>query len=95
MRLLTTTYFSSSLGGFVIIMMYMTGHQRDVAKLMGVAASLNVALCFILIPRLGILGAAISSGASVVFLKAALVAVLHKRVGIVSLPFRLGGRLGG
>lgn len=91
MRLLTTTYFIGSLGGFVITMLYMTGRQRDVAVVMGAMVIINLALSFLLIPWLGITGAAIASGATLVLMKGILVVVLHKRVGIVSLPFRLKG----
>ncbi|NKE73148.1 polysaccharide biosynthesis C-terminal domain-containing protein [Candidatus Manganitrophus noduliformans] len=87
MRLLTTTYFIGSLSGFVITMLYMTGHQRDVAIVMGVMAIVNLALSFLLIPWLGITGAAIASGTTLILLKGTLVIVLYKRVGIISLPF--------
>jgi len=87
LRVLATTYFLSSVGGFVIIMLYMTGHQRDVAIVMGIIAVGNVALSFLLIPRLGVMGAAIASGTSLVLLKGTLVFLLYKRVGIISLPF--------
>jgi len=89
LRLLTVTYFISSLGGFVIIMLHMTGHQRDVAYSMAAVAVLNIVLAFILIPPFGIFGAAIGSGVSLIVLKGVLVIVLYKRVGVVSLPFRI------
>lgn len=89
MRLLTTFYFLSSLGGFVIIMLYMTGHQRDVAIVMGTMTGVNIGLCFLLIPWLGIMGAGIAAGISLLLMHGTLVLVLYKRVGIVSLPFSL------
>lgn len=92
MRFLLTTFFLSSLAGFVNIMLYMAGHQRDVAVVTGIAASINIALSFGLIPWLGMLGAAIASGTSVVLMKWALVFLLQKRTGIISFPFRFSNR---
>lgn len=87
MRLLTTTFFVGSFSGFVIIMLYNTGHQRCVAVGMAFMALFNIGLSFILVPRFGATGAAISSGTSLILLHAILVRELYIRVGIVSLPF--------
>lgn len=87
MRILLTTFFLSSLGGFVDPMLNMAGHQRDVAIVMGTSAAVNVGLSFLLIPSYGRLGAAIASGTSLMLLKSTLALVLYKRVGIVSFPF--------
>lgn len=87
MRILLTTFFLSSLGGFVDPMLIMAGHQRDVALVMGIAAAVNVGLSCVLIPSYGKLGAAIASGTSLMLLKGTLTLVLYKRVGIVAFPF--------
>lgn len=87
MRFLLTTYTLGSLSGFVIVMLYMTGHQRDVAVVMCCLAPVTVLLAFLLIPPLGLMGAAIVSGASLVLLKATLVGVLYWRTGVLSLPY--------
>jgi len=89
LRVLITAFFVSGLSGFVIIMLYMTGHQRDVAVVMGAMALSNVGLSFLLIPRFGIMGAAIACGTTVVLLKGILVAVLYRRVGVLSLPITI------
>ncbi len=87
-RLLVTAYFLSSLSGLDnVVMLYMTGHQRDVAVAMGITAVVNIGLCFLLIPALGIIGAAIASSTSLLLLKGSLVVVLYKRVGVLSLPY--------
>jgi O-antigen/teichoic acid export membrane protein len=86
LRLLTTAFFLSGLSGFVIVMLYMTGHQRDVAVVMGAMGLSNLGLSSLLIPRFGIVGAAISCGITVVLLKGILVAILYRRVGVLSLP---------
>ena len=87
MRFLLTTYALSSLSGFVIVMLYIAGHQRDVAIVMSCLAPLTLVLALILIPRFGLMGAAIASGTSLVLLKATLVVVLYRRIGVVSLPY--------
>lgn len=91
MRVLATGYFLSMMSGFVIIMLYNTGHHRDVAKAMLAAAVLNVGLSFVLIPPLGILGAAIAAAVSLVSLHAGLVVILYHRVSVLSFPFSIPG----
>lgn len=90
MRLLSTTHFLSTLSGFIIIMLYNTGHARAVATAMGVMASVNVGLSAILIPTYGMMGAAVASGCSLVMLHACLVIVLYRRVGVLSFPVTFG-----
>jgi len=87
MRLLFTFYFASSLTGFVIVMLYMTGHERDVAVVMSLFALLNLATSVVLIPRFGILGAGISAGSTLILLHTTLAVIVHRRIGIVLFPF--------
>jgi len=89
MRLLTSAYFLMSLTGFVHIMLYAAGRQRDVAIVMVITAAVNIGLSFLLIPLFGMIGAAISLGTSLLVLKGTLVVVLYKRVGLLSLPISL------
>jgi O-antigen/teichoic acid export membrane protein len=90
MRFLLTTFFISGLTGFVHVMLYMAGHQLDVAVIMGIGAVINIVLSLTLIPYLGMTGAAVASGTSIIFLKGTLVFILYKRIGILALPFKLG-----
>ena len=60
--------------------------------MVGFAAALSVTLSLLLIPKFRILGAGIVHGVSLLLLKASLVVVLYKRVGVVSLPFRFRGK---
>ncbi|PIT99552.1 MAG: hypothetical protein COT74_11170 [Bdellovibrionales bacterium CG10_big_fil_rev_8_21_14_0_10_45_34] len=86
LRILTTSFFLSSLSGFIIVIMYVVGKQNSVAKWMWCFAGLNLALSAALIPNLGIYGAAISQGISLVGLKAVLVWVYKREFGILSVP---------
>lgn len=88
MRFLLTTFFLSVLGGFVLQMLYVTGNERKAALVMAGAALLNIVLSLLLVPRLGMLGAALASGLSLLVMKGLLVWVLYREVGILSLPFR-------
>jgi O-antigen/teichoic acid export membrane protein len=90
MRLLITAFFLSSLTGFVILMLYMTGHQRDVAVVMFGSGLLNLGLAFVLIPPLGLLGAGIASAVALLVMHGSLAVVLYRRVGVVAFP--VGGR---
>jgi O-antigen/teichoic acid export membrane protein len=87
MRLLATTLFLSSSSGFVQLMLYAVGCQREVAIAMGITAAINVGLCLVLVPSYGMLGAAVASGTSLLALKGSLVFLLYKKVGIIALPF--------
>lgn len=87
MRVLLTTYLLSSLSGFVIVMLYTVGRQRDVAVTMCLLAPLALVLHFVLIPRFGPMGAAFGSGVSLLVVKGTLVVVLFRRVGVLSLPY--------
>jgi O-antigen/teichoic acid export membrane protein len=87
LRLLSTSYFVSSLGGFIIIMFYMAGTQATAARWMLIAAALNMLISVALIPRYGMIGAAIASGTSLIFLKGMLVWIFYRDTGVLSLPF--------
>lgn len=89
-RILATTTYLSTLGGFVIPILYVTGGHRVVAAVVVGAALANVVLSFLLIPPLGIVGAALAAGTSLLGLKAALVVGIWRRLRIVSLPLGRG-----
>jgi len=89
MRFLITTFYISSLSGPVIAMLYMTGNQNDAAITMGITAGVNLLLSFLLISQFGMIGAAYSSGLSLLLLHSVLVYILYRRVGIISLPFNI------
>ena len=87
MRILLTAYLLSSLSGFVIVMLYAAGRQRDVAIAVGLLVPVALALDVTLIPRFGPTGAAVAAAVSLVLMKGTLVAVLYRRTGILSLPY--------
>lgn len=89
MRLLVSAFFVGSLSGFVILELYMTGHQKDAAITMAAMAAVNVGLAAALIPSMGTMGAAVASAASLLLLHSTLVVLLYKREGILSLPLAL------
>lgn len=86
MRLLLTTYYISSWTSFVLVMLIMIGRQNDLVPAVLGAAVVNLALSFVLIPPLGMMGAAIACGSSILLLHAVAVWILHRRTGILSLP---------
>lgn len=89
MRLTLSSYFLASLFGFVEVALVISGHQKDLTKLFGLAAALNVAFSLILIPRWGIVGAAVASSISILVLKILLARGVYKNIGILSLPIEL------
>ena len=87
LRFLATTYFVSSLGGFIIVMQFITGGQSQAAKVMFGCAVINLIGSVVLAPRFGMLGAAVASGGSLILAKGILVWTFHRRTGVWTLPF--------
>jgi len=68
--------------GSVWDLLIMTGHEKDVAKASAISASLNVALNAVLIPHLGINGAALATGMSTVLFSLMLAVAVYRRTGL-------------
>ena len=68
--------------GSVGLLLNMTGHDRDTAKGVGIAAVLNVALNAILIPLWGIEGAATATATSLIVWNIILLVRVRKKLGI-------------
>jgi O-antigen/teichoic acid export membrane protein len=60
----------------------MLGERRACALVYGVSFAISVVLCVLLIPRLGLAGAAIASAAALVFESAGLFVVAKRRLGL-------------
>jgi O-antigen/teichoic acid export membrane protein len=72
--------------GSVGLFLSMTGHERDTLKGIIVAAVLNAVLCLVLIPLLGIVGAAIAGAVSTAVWNILLGVVLYRRLGLIAGP---------
>ncbi len=68
--------------GSVGLLLVMTGHERDTATGVGIAAVMNVALNALLIPVWGIEGAAIATAISVATWNILLAVWVYQRLGI-------------
>jgi len=79
----------NSAAGSVGMLLNMTRYERDTAKGLAVSAILNVVLNLLLIPLLGIIGAAIATAVSLITWKVLLWWVVRWRLGINSLAFDL------
>ena len=79
----------NSAAGSVGMLLNMTRHERDTAKGLAVSAILNVVLNLLLVPLLGIIGAAIATAVSLITWKVLLWQVVRWRLGINSLAFDL------
>jgi O-antigen/teichoic acid export membrane protein len=84
--------FVNSAAGSVGFLLNMTGHERETARGVAVAAVLNLVLNLLLAPPLGIIGAAVATVAALVTWNVLLCWAVHKRLGINSLAFELGRR---
>jgi O-antigen/teichoic acid export membrane protein len=69
-------------GGFVGMVLFMTGHEKDAAVAFGVTAAVNIALNAALIPHWSMLGAAIGTGTSIVVLIVLCTYMVRRRMGI-------------
>jgi O-antigen/teichoic acid export membrane protein len=75
--------------GPVETMLNMTGHHRDTMRVYGVAAAACIVLNLILIPMLGILGAALSVYGAIAGASIALSYLVRRRLGITAFVFAL------
>jgi len=91
-RILAVAYYVSSIGGFVIPMMYVVGRQREVAWVLWLSAALNLILCLMLAPVIGPSAVVWSFAISLVVMKCALIVRIYFAEGVVCFP--LPGILG-
>jgi O-antigen/teichoic acid export membrane protein len=70
--------------GCVGVLLGMTGHEREAARWLAVSALVNIALCILLIPEFGTVGAAIASALSIATWNVAFWWIGMRRLGIDS-----------
>ena len=80
----------NSASGSVGVLLNMTGHEKDTALGLTLAAGVNVLLNLILIPPLGSEGAAIATAVSMIIWNIILWWLAKKRLGINSMAFNFG-----
>ncbi len=85
LAVLSLGFLVDAAAGSVGQMLNMTGHERDSAKAIGTSAVLNVALNLLLIPRLGMVGAATATATSMAVYNTLLAAFVYKRFGFYSI----------
>lgn len=72
----------NSLAGSVGLLMTMTGNQVIIAKVIIISTLLNIGLNFLLIPYFGMLGAAIATSITVIFVNLALLWFVQQKIGL-------------
>ncbi|OHB81569.1 MAG: hypothetical protein A2W31_06245 [Planctomycetes bacterium RBG_16_64_10] len=84
----------NALAGSVGLLMSMTGHQKQAAGIVAVAAVLNVVLNLLLIPPLGIQGAALATALTTALWNLAMLVYVSRRLQInpTLLPLAVGRR---
>jgi O-antigen/teichoic acid export membrane protein len=81
--------------GSVVLILNMTGHERDTAKGVAIASGLNVTLNAVLVFFFGIVGAAAATSVSVICMNLILARLAYLRTGYIpsalarSSPFAL------
>ncbi len=84
LRILIFGQIFNACAGPAVLLLNMTGHQRDAAKIMAFGALLNLGLNAILITRIGIEGAAIATIITTLLWNIAAALVVWRRLRIVS-----------
>lgn len=87
--LLSISQFFFAITGLVDIILNMTGHQKFFGKITTVTAVLNLVFNMLLIPKYGMLGAAIATGFSIVLTNIFAIVYIYKKLKVLSvyLPF--------
>lgn len=75
--------------GSVGMLLTMTGHERDTARSVAIAAIVNVVLNLVLIPIFGITGAALAGAITLTVWNMVMWRAVHRRLGIESMAFRI------
>jgi O-antigen/teichoic acid export membrane protein len=78
--------------GSVASLLNMTGHERDTMRIIFIGAAVNVSLNFLLTPRWGMTGAAISTSATLIVWNLLMWRKVRARTGIEASPFLRSGR---
>jgi O-antigen/teichoic acid export membrane protein len=71
--------------GPVEYMLAMTGHHRDTVRVYGICAAASIALNFLMVPLLGVTGAALSAYGAIAGANVWLAGLVKKRLGLVAL----------
>jgi O-antigen/teichoic acid export membrane protein len=68
--------------GMAARLLMMSGHGKDLRRVVAVAATVNVALCLALVPNGGILGAALATAASWLVNNVLAAITVRRKVGV-------------
>jgi len=85
LQILAIGNFFNCITGSVGILLMMTGHQVQYNRIIMIAAALGIGLNILLVPTMGIEGAAISSTVSKIFWNLLSVIYIYKKSGLVSI----------
>jgi len=80
--------------GSVALILNMTGHERDTARGVAIAAVLNIIVNAMLIPKFGMQGAAVASVISLITWNILMFIWVYRRIGVVSVAFGVKLMLG-
>lgn len=85
LAILTLGQLANATFGSVAFLLNMTGHEHITARAVGIAAIVNILLNLVLIPILGVIGAAVATGVTTFLLNFLLWHALRRRLGLESM----------
>ena len=74
----------NALAGSVALIMAMSGHQKQTGIIITTSAAMNIVLNLLLIPILGILGAAVSTTSTMILWNVMMLVYVYRKLGINS-----------
>lgn len=86
--LLSIGQLISAFSGSTMIVLNMTGREKIGRNILSIAVVLNILINYLLIPKYGILGAAIATMSSTIFWNIISVIYIYKSFGFFTFPFR-------
>jgi O-antigen/teichoic acid export membrane protein len=86
LRLLTLGYMGASLMSLASALLNMTGHHSASTATMLAGTALTAALCLMLVPRWGIVGAAAATAVSTLVWNLGLLLMARRRLGVTAAP---------
>lgn len=86
LTILAVGQFINAITGAIVVLLTMTGFEKQLRNTVAVITAVNIGLNLLLIPRFDMVGAALATTISMVLVNCAAVVVAWRRLGITTIP---------